>query len=69
MIAPLPEPSADVLDEVVENRRHIHRHPEVSFEEHQTSSFVRERLAAIGLDVLDCPTETGALALLDSGKP
>jgi amidohydrolase len=66
---PLPEPSGDVLEEVVENRRHLHRHPEVAFGEHATSSFIRERLAGLGIEVLDCPTETGAVALLDTGRP
>ena len=65
----LPEPSADILDEVIDNRRHLHRHPEVSFAEHDTSRFVRERLAKLGLEVLECPTETGALALLETGRP
>ncbi|MBJ7599777.1 M20 family metallopeptidase [Candidatus Nephthysia bennettiae] len=63
------EPSQDVLDEVVDNRRHFHRHPEVSFEEHETSRFIRERLATLGLEVQECPTPTGALAVLDTGRP
>jgi len=65
----LPEPSADTLDEVVDNRRHLHRHPEVSFEEHETSRFIEDRLRALGLAVQDCPTPTGALAVLDTGRP
>jgi amidohydrolase len=65
----LPEPSADALDEVVDNRRHFHRHPEVSFAEHETSRFIRGRMAELGLEVPECPTETGALALLDTGRP
>jgi amidohydrolase len=68
-VRPIPEPSADTLDEVIDNRRHFHRHPEVSFDEHETSRFVRERLARLGLDVLECPTETGALAALETGRP
>src|SRR5207237_10256546 len=68
-VNPVPEPSADTLEEVVDNRRHFHRHPEVSFAEHETSHFVRERLGELGLDVLECPTETGALALLETGRP
>ena len=63
------EPSRDVLDEVVDNRRHLHRHPEVSFEEHETSRFIRERLDGLGLEVQECPTPTGALAVLDTGRP
>jgi amidohydrolase len=63
------EPSSDVLDEVVDNRRHFHRHPEVSFQEHETSRFIRERLATLGLEVQDCPTPTGAVAVLHTGRP
>src|SRR5579864_6442794 len=63
------EPSTGVLDEVVDTRRHLHSHPEVSFEEHETSRFIEARLREIGLDVQECPTETGALAVLDTGRP
>jgi amidohydrolase len=63
------EPSTRVLDEVVDTRRHLHRHPEVSFEEHETSRFVEARLREIGLDVRECPTDTGAVAVLDTGRP
>jgi amidohydrolase len=65
----LPAPSKDVLDEVVDVRRHLHRHPEVAFQEHETSAFLRGRLAQLGLSLVDCPTETGAVAVLDSGEP
>lgn len=64
-----PEPSSDVLEEVVDIRRHLHRRPEVGFEEHATSRFVRERLETLGVTVLPCPTETGALGRLDGGRP
>jgi amidohydrolase len=63
------EVSGDALDEVVDNRRHLHRNPEVSFEEHETSGFIRRRLDEIGLAVQECPTPTGALAVLDTGRP
>jgi amidohydrolase len=63
------EPSDDALDEVVDNRRHFHKHPEVSFLEHETSRFISERLAALGLELQACPTPTGAVALLDTGRP
>lgn len=64
-----PEPSPAVLDEVVDTRRHLHRHPEVSFDENETSRFIQERLGALGLAVQDCPTPTGALAVLETGRP
>jgi amidohydrolase len=64
---PLPSPS--VIDEVIELRRHFHRHPEVSFSEHETSIRLGERLRELGLELKPCPTETGVVALLDTGKP
>src|SRR6266705_3276293 len=65
----LPAPSKSVMDEVVELRRHFHRHPEVSFSEQQTSVKISDRLRELGLEVQPCPTETGAVAVLDTGRP
>src|SRR5207248_4353880 len=65
----MPAPSYSVIDEVVELRRHFHRHPEVSFSEHETSARIGDRLKELGLEVQPCPTETGAVAILDTGKP
>src|SRR6266571_3401181 len=65
----LPAPSKSVMDEVVKLRRHFHRHPEVSFSEQETSVKISERLRELGLEVQPCPTETGAVAVLDTGRP
>jgi amidohydrolase len=65
----LIEPRPSTLEEVVDLRRHLHRHPEVSFEEHQTSHLIERRLESYGLTLHPCPTETGAVATLDGGKP
>jgi amidohydrolase len=64
-----PLPSRSVLDEVIELRRHFHRHPEVSFSEHETSDRLRERLRQLGLELKPCPTDTGVVAVLDTGRP
>ena len=67
--ATTPLPSKSVLDDVVDLRRHFHKHPEVSFSEQETSRYLKDRLRELGLDLLQCPTETGAVALLDTGRP
>jgi amidohydrolase len=64
-----PLPSKSVLDDVVDLRRHFHEHPEVSFSEHETTRYLKARLHELGLDLETCPTETGAVALLDTGRP
>ncbi|MGA8922872.1 MAG: M20 family metallopeptidase [Candidatus Dormiibacterota bacterium] len=64
-----PLPSRSVIDEVIELRRHFHRHPELSFAEHETTRQLTERLKQLGLELKTCPTETGVVALLDTGRP
>ena len=59
--------SPDLVAEAVAWRRHLHRHPELSFEEVETSAFVEERLSSFGgLDV-SRPTPTSVVARLLCG--
>lgn len=67
--ASTPLPSKTILDDVVDLRRYFHKYPEVSFSEHETSRYLKDRLHELGLDLETCPTETGAVALLDTGHP
>ena len=67
--AKTPLPSKSVLDDVVDLRRYFHKHPEVSFSEHDTTRYLSERLREMGLDLAPSPTETGVVALLDTGRP
>ncbi len=57
-----------VDEDVVAWRRHLHRHPEVSFHEHETSAWIAERLEEFGFSV-ERPTETSVMARLGSGGP
>ncbi|HET9781371.1 MAG TPA: M20 family metallopeptidase [Candidatus Dormibacteraeota bacterium] len=66
--ATTPLPSKSVLDDVVDLRRYFHKHPEVSFSEHETTNYLKERLRELGLDLKTSPTETGAVAMLDTGR-
>jgi amidohydrolase len=64
------ESVADALrDQVVAWRRHLHRHPELSFHEHETARFVAETLAGFGGLDLSRPTPTSVLARLRTGRP
>ncbi len=59
-----------VDEEVVAWRRHLHRHPEVSFSEHETAAFVADTLEGFGGDLeIERPTETSVLARLRTGQP
>lgn len=54
--------------EAVEWRRHLHRHPEVSFREFETTRWIVDKLGQWGYRV-ERPCETGCVAVLDGGLP
>jgi amidohydrolase len=54
--------------EIVTWRRHLHRHPELGFQEHRTAAFVAERLRALGLEVKTGVARTGVVARLAAGS-
>jgi len=58
-----------VFDEMVDTRRAIHRRPELAFEEHATTSLIRDRMAAFEIGELTRVTETGGIFALDAGLP
>jgi amidohydrolase len=59
----------DVAEQAVLDRRHLHRHPELGFQEVETSKFVAERLRAHGLQVQTGIAQTGVVGTLRGGKP
>jgi amidohydrolase len=58
-----------VFDEMVDTRRDLHAHPELSADETRTTALVRSRLAERGLVEAGRPTPTGAVFDLAGGHP
>lgn len=56
-------------DTLIDLRRQIHRHPELSFEEFQTARLVAERLEALGIAVRSGVAKTGVVGDLGQGRP
>lgn len=56
-----------LFPEIVELRRHLHRHPELSFEEVATSAFISDRLTDLGISHQRI-ARTGIVALVGSGE-
>lgn len=54
---------------VTEWRRHIHEHPELSFQEYQTAAYVDSLLRSFGNIEVSRPTETSVLGILRGSKP
>ena len=50
-------------------RRHFHAHPEVSFEEFETSKRIQKELTEMGIEWRLCGSKTGILARIDGKKP
>lgn len=64
---PLSDAQREVL---VQTRRDLHRHPELSHQEHRTAGLVAERLRQLDLDeVRTAVGQTGVLGILKGGRP
>lgn len=58
--------AVDISSDIIDIRRHLHRHPELSFHEFETSAYIRQKL-----EELDIPCQvvagTGVLATIHGG--
>ena len=59
----------DIQGWIVERRRRLHRHPELMYEEVETSRLVRETLDELGIPYRWPVAETGVVATLGTGGP
>ncbi|MCB0396368.1 MAG: amidohydrolase [Flavobacteriales bacterium] len=57
------------LPEVIRIRRHMHAHPELSFQEKETSAFVASELEALGIPFTKGWVETGIVAIIEGKNP
>ncbi len=64
----MPDPESSFEAWLVAVRRHLHRFPELAFQEHRTASFLEEKLRALPLKVRRL-TATGLVADLGEGPP
>jgi amidohydrolase len=58
----------EIYSDVVQNRRHLHAHPELSFHEYQTSAFVAQKLDELGIKYQKM-ANTGLVAIIQGEKP
>jgi len=63
----LMERARSLAPEMVEFRRDLHRHPELSFQEHRTAGLVAERMEALGLDTMRGIAKTGVVTNIVNG--
>lgn len=56
-------------EEVIANRRHLHSHPELSYQEFETAKYVASKLEEIGISNLEKKANTGWTALIKGKNP
>lgn len=63
----LKEKAQKHYDYMVQVRRHLHKNPEVSFKEHDTTKYITGELESLGIEVHH-PLETGCVGVIEGGK-
>ena len=58
-----------ILPRLIEIRRTLHQHPELSFQEHKTAEFIAGILAGLGLQPRTGVGKTGVVADMGAGSP
>jgi amidohydrolase len=61
------EQARELQSDIVELRRHIHMHPELSFEEHKTAALAAEKLKEMGFKVQTGIGKTGVVGDMGNG--
>jgi amidohydrolase len=61
--------ATELLPELISIRRHLHAHPELSFEEFNTAAFVKSKLEEYGIPVQSGVAGTGLVAELKGNNP
>lgn len=56
-------------DEIIERRRFLHAHPEVSFKEKNTHEYLKNYYEKLGMPVKNCGDGYGLIIDIDSGRP
>lgn len=61
--------ASEHLADIIEIRRHLHAHPELSYEEFNTVKYVAEQLRKIGIEFKEGVAKTGLTALIKGKNP
>ena len=61
--------SEGIYEKLREIRHYLHQHPEISENEFETTAFIKKHLKDLGIEPLDYPLKTGAIAEIGSGQP
>ncbi len=68
MVEKIRSLSKEYTPEFIGIRRHLHAHPELSYQEYETSAFIQQKLDAWGIP-FEAKAETGVIGLLKGRNP
>lgn len=66
MHSQIKELSEKYVGDAVAIRRYLHQHPELSFQEYETTRFIKAELEKLGIEVFS-PLETGCVGIIQGG--
>jgi len=69
MINKIKELADNFFEDVVSIRRHIHKNPELSFKEHETSAYIKSVLTSWEIAFTEDIADTGIVVLLKGNNP
>ena len=69
MIAKIKQLAESIFDEVVSIRRHLHKNPELSFNEYKTSAYIKSVLSGWDIPFTEDIADTGIVVLLKGNNP
>ena len=69
MISSIKRLVEENFDEIVEIRRYLHKYPELSFEEHKTSAYIKSILTKWSIHFADGIADTGIVVILKGNNP
>lgn len=68
-IAQIDQAATELLPELIKIRRHLHTHPELSFQEYQTAHFIEQKLSEMGIPFQSHVAGTGIVAMIKGKDP
>ena len=61
--------AAQLSDTIIADRRYLHQHAELSFQEHETTAYLVSELKKMCIPVITFENYTGCIAVIEGGKP
>ena len=61
--------AAEQKEAIREDRHYLHQHPELSFEEYETSKWIKNRLTELGIPMEEGITGTSVVGVIEGKEP